>query len=433
MLKCAHVRICWLMGSKVLSHHQQRRNVQHIWHDYFRATRVATGVYRHAGFDFYTTLCYSMLPGGITRKNSSTCLHYDLVVESSHHHPTHAEAIHVTEHISQKSHKCLQAVQDAADRLVRLEQGLVDANSYAETEAVRSAQTEAVLDGLLHFKTHTEAKLVAAQASLDHLLWPHKLPAHAHVHQQLITSTQEENSSQLQMVIPKQQQSSAFPVANKHLQQIAMPQQQQEGVTVLRDQTNQQQLAQPQQIVGQMEAVPEAAEAGPPQSLWQSQLTHELQSQKVANAALWQQVQSQQAVISSMQAQLAAVLQRHGTNMDMDRSHDEMASATTGADTVQGASADVHKAATCGTEHTRQSEDSVDVARGNDAVETVTGNDSPSSASDEETRAAKQASDSQRLTCADDDSSATVNHRQAASNEIPFRFFRTINAPHRFL
>ncbi|KAL0054269.1 hypothetical protein WJX82_006404 [Trebouxia sp. C0006] len=62
------------------------------------------------------------------------------------------------------------AVQDAADRLVRLEQGLVDANSYAETEAVRSAQTEAVLDGLLHFKTHTEAKLVAAQASLDHLL-----------------------------------------------------------------------------------------------------------------------------------------------------------------------------------------------------------------------------------------------------------------------
>ena len=378
-----------------------------------------------------------MLPGGITRKNSSTCLHYDLVMESNHHHPTHAEAIHVTEHISQKSHKCLQAVQDAADRLVRLEQGLVDANSYAETEAVRSAQTEAVLDGLLHFKTHTEAKLVAAQASLDHLLWPHKLPAHAHVHQQLTTSTQEENSSQLQMVIPKQQQeqqqSSAFSVANKHLQQIAMPQQQQEGVTVLRDQTNQQQLAQPQQIVGQMEAVPEAAEAGPPQSFWQSQLTHELQSQKVANAALWQQVQSQQAVISSMQAQLAANLQRHGTNMDMDRSHDEMASATTGADTVQGASADVHKAATCGTEHTCQSEDSVDVARGNDAVETVTGNDSPSSASDEETRAAKQASDSQRLTCADDDSSATVNHRQAASNEIPFRFFRTINAPHRFL
>lgn len=379
-----------------------------------------------------------MLPGGILRKNSSTCLHYDLVMEISHHHPTHIEAIHVTEHISQKSRKCLQVVQDAADRLVRLEQGLVDANSYAETEAVRSAQTEAVLDGLLHFKTDAEAKLVAAQASLDHLLRPHNLPAHAHLHQQLATSTQEENSSQLQMVIPKQQQqSSAFPVANKHLQQIALPQQQQqqqqEGVTVLRDQTNQQQLAQPQQVVGQKEAVPEAAEAGPPQSLWQSQMTHELQSQKVANAALWQQVQSQQAVISSMQAQLAAVLQWHGTNMDMDRSHDEMVSATTGADTVQGASADVHKAATCGTEHTRQSEDSVDVARGNDAVETVTGNDSPSSAADEEIRAAKQASDSQRLTCADDDSSATVNHRQVASNEIPFRFFRTINAPHRFL
>jgi hypothetical protein len=359
---------------------------------------------------------------------------YDLFIESHHHHHTHTEALHVTEHISQILHKCMQAVQDAADRLVKLEQGLVDANSYAETEAVRSAQTEAVLDGLLHFKTDTEAKLVAAQASLDHLLWPHKMPAQQQQqHQQLTTSSQEENSTQLQMVIPKQQQlNNASPVESKNLQQIATPQQQEEGVTVLRDQTNQQQLAPLQQIAEQKEAVPEAVEAGPHHSLWQSQMTHELQSQKAANAALWQQVQSQQAAISSMQAQLAAVLQRHGTNMDTDRSHDEMASAMTGADTVQGASADVHKAAACGTENHHPSEEIVDDARGNDAVETVTANDSPSSASDEETRTAKQASDSQRLTCADDDSSATVHHCQAVSNAIPFRFFRTINAP-RFL
>ncbi len=379
-------------------------------------------------------------------------LAYDLFIET-HHHPFLG----------------MQAVQDAADRLVRLEQGLVDANSYAETEAVRSAQTEAVLDGLLHFKTHTEAKLVAAQASLDHLLWPHKLPAHAHLHQQLATSSQEENSSQLQMVIPKQQQqqqlSNSSPVANRNLQQIAMPQQrkqqqqQEESVNVLRDQTNQQQLAPPQQTVDQKEAVPEAAEAGASHSLWQSHMTHELQSQKAANAALWQQVQSQQAAISSMQAQLAAVLQRHGTNMATDKPLEEVsdtqpsvvkdemnglaqacsprceetASVMAGADTVHGAPADVYVAAARGTKHSHHSEEIVDDARGNDAVETVTGNDSPSSASDEEIRTDRQVSDSQRLTCADDDSSATVNHRQAASNEIPFRFFRTINAPHRFL
>ncbi len=358
----------------------------------------------------------------------------------------------------------MQAVQDAADRLVKLEQGLVDANSYAETEAVRSAQTEAVLDGLLHFKTHTEAKLVAAQASLDHLLWPHKLPAQQqHQHQQLTTSTQEENSSQLQMVIPKQQQqqqNSAFPVAGKNLQQIAMPQQQQqEGVTVLRDQTNQQQLAPPQQIVEQKEAVPEAAEAGAPHSLWQSQMTHELQSQKAANAALWQQVQSQQAAISSMQAQLAAVLQRHGTNMATDKPDDEaadaqpavaidevnglaqacgacsdeMASVLRGADTVQGAPADLHVAAACGTKHSHHSEEIVDDASGNAANEAVAGKDISSSASDEQSRTVRQVPDSQRLTCADDDSSATVHHRQAASSAISFPFFRTINAPHRFL
>ncbi len=337
----------------------------------------------------------------------------------------------------------------------------MDANSYAETEAVRSAQTEAVLDGLLHFKTDTEAKLVAAQASLDHLLSAHSLPAQQQ-HQQVHTSPQEDNSTQLQMVIPKQQQlNNASPVASKNLQQIAMPQQQQqeERVAVLRDQTNQQQLAPPQQVVDQKEAVPEAAEAGPPHSLWQSQMTHELQSQKAANAELWQQVQSQQAAISSMQAQLAAVLQRHGTNMATDKPHyvasdtqpsvvtndvsgaaqacsprrDEMASATTGADTVQGAPADVHVAAARGTEHSHRSQEIVDDARGNNAFETVTGGDSPSSASVEKTRKDRQVSDSHRLTCADDDSSATKHHRQAASNAIPFRFFRTINAPHRFL
>ena len=358
----------------------------------------------------------------------------------------------------------MQAVQDAADRLVKLEQGLVDANSYAETEAVRSAQTEAVLDGLLHFKTDTEAKLVAAQASLDCLLLPHKLPAQQQQQQQLITSPEGENSTQPQMLIPKQQQQqqqliSASPVANKNLQQIAMPQQQEEGVTVLRDQTNQQLLALPQQIVDQKETVPEAAEAGPLYSLWQSQMTHELQSQKAANAALWQQVQSQQAAISSMQAQLAAVLQPLGTNMSTDRFHDvvsdtqasvvtddanraaeacspgrdEMASFSTGSDTMQGTPTTVHVAAAHGTECSHRSEETVDDARGTDAIETVTGDSSPSSASHEETRTARQVSDSHRLTRADDENSATVQHRQAASNAIPFRFFRTINAPHRFL
>ncbi|KAL0025767.1 hypothetical protein WJX77_010221 [Trebouxia sp. C0004] len=356
----------------------------------------------------------------------------------------------------QLSHEA--AVQDAADRLVKLEQGLVDANSYAETEAVRSAQTEAVLDGLLHFKTDTEAKLVAAQASLDHLLLPHSLSAHDH--QQFTTSPQGENSTQLQMVIPKQQQlNNASPVASKSLQQIAMPQQQQqeEGVAVLRDQTNQQQLAPPHQIVEQKEAVPAAAKAGPSHSLWHSQMTHELQSQKAANAVLWQQVQSQQAVISSMQAQLAAVLR---TTMAADILHDvaseaqpsvatdevngagqacspccdEIASATTAAGTVQGAPADMRVAASCGTEHSHHSEEIVDDARDNDLTNTVTGDHSPSSASEEETRTVRQISDShRRLTRANDDSSATVHHRHAASNAIPFRFFRTINAPHRFL
>ena len=352
----------------------------------------------------------------------------------------------------------MQAVQDAADRLVKLEQGLVDANSYAETEAVRSAQTEAVLDGLLHFKTDTEAKLVAAQASLDCLLLPHKLPAQQQQQQQLTTSSEGEHSTQLQMLIPKQQQLiSASPVANRNLQQIAMPQQQEEGVTVLRDQTNQQLQALPQHIVDQKETVPEAAEAGPLYSLWQSQMTHELQSQKAANAALWQQVQSQQAAISSMQTQLAAVLQPLGTNMSTDRFHDvvsdtqasvvtddanraaeacspgrdEMASFSTGSDTMQGTPTTVHVAAAHGTECSHRSEETVDDARGTDAIETVTGDSSPSSASHEETRTARQLSDSHRL--ADDDNSATVQHRQAASNAIPFRFFRTINAPHRFL
>lgn len=342
----------------------------------------------------------------------------------------------------------------------------MDANSYAETEAVRSAQTEAVLDSLLHFKTDTEAKLVASQASLDHLLLVHSLPAHQHQHQQLTTSPEEENSTQLQMVILEhQQQQQQFDnrshMANKNLQQIAMPhqqQQQEEGVAVLRDQTNQQQLALPQQVADQKEAVPEAAEAGPPHSLWQSQMTHELQSQKAANAALWQQVQSQQAAISSMQAQLAAVLQRLGTNMATDRSHDvasetqpsvatddvngaaqacsprrdEMASASTGANTVQGAPADVHVAAR-GTEHSHRFEEIVNDARGNDANETVTGNDIPASLSYEETRTDKHVSDIHRLTSEDGGSSAAVHHPQVASNALPFRFFRTINAPYRFL
>ncbi|DBA72799.1 TPA: hypothetical protein ACH3X2_010188 [Trebouxia sp. C0005] len=324
------------------------------------------------------------------------------------------------------------AVQDAADRLTRLEKGLVDANSYAETEAVRSAQTEAVLDGLLHFKSDTEAKL--------------------------------ENSTQLQPVIPNQQQqqqlNSASPVANKNLQQMAIPQQQQqqEGMAVLSDQTNQQQPPLPQHIVEQEQAVPEAADAGPPHSLWQSQMTHELQSQKAANAALWQQVQSQQAAISSMQAQLAAVLQQLGTVMTTERPHDEasdtqptvvtddadgaaqaggpccdeMASVSIGTDTVQGAP-DAHVADACGTEHSHRSEEILHDARGNNASETVTGSNRPSSASVGNTRKDRQLSDSHCVTCGDGDSSATVHHRQAASNAIPFRFFRTINAPHRFL
>ena len=355
----------------------------------------------------------------------------------------------------------MQAVQDAADRLTRLEKGLVDANSYAETEAVRSAQTEAVLDGLLHFKSDTEAKLVTAQASLDHLLSPHSLPAQR---QQIHISPQQENSTQLQPVIPNQQQqqqlNSASPVANKNLQQMAIlqQQQQQEGMAVLSDQTNQQQPPLPQHIVEQEQAVPEAADAGPPHSLWQSQMTHELQSQKAANAALWQQVQSQQAAISSMQAQLAAVLQQLGTVMTTERPHDEasdtqptvvtddadgaaqaggpccdeMASVSIGTDTVQGAP-DAHVADACGTEHSHRSEEILHDARGNNASETVTGSNRPSSASVGNTRKDRQLSDSHCVTCGDGDSSATVHHRQAASNAIPFRFFRTINAPHRFL
>ena len=132
----------------------------------------------------------------------------------------------------------MQAVKEVEGRVDKLDKGLADANSYAETEAVRSAQTEAVLDSLLHFKADTEARLGPASASPGFVPAQQGLPLREEG-----MAPQGEDDSQQQMVIPQQQQ-------------------QQREVGVLRDQTNQQQLAVSQTLNEQSKAAPEGAVAG---------------------------------------------------------------------------------------------------------------------------------------------------------------------------
>ena len=138
----------------------------------------------------------------------------------------------------------MQAVKEVEGRVDRLDKGLADANSYAETEAVRSAQTEAVLDSLLHFKADTEARLGPASAS------PGFVPA-----QQGLPLGEEGVAPQGEGVAPQGEDDSQRQVANPQ-------QQQQREVDVLRDQTNQQQLAVSQTLNEQSKAAPEGAVAG---------------------------------------------------------------------------------------------------------------------------------------------------------------------------
>ena len=133
--------------------------------------------------------------------------------------------------------QCMQAVKEVEGRVDKLDKGLADANSYAEIEAVRSAQTEAVLDSLLHFKADTEARLGPALAS------PGSVP--------------------VQQGLPVKEEGVAPQGEDGSQQQRAMPQQQQQReVGVLRDQTNQQQLAMSQTLDEQSKAAPEGLVAG---------------------------------------------------------------------------------------------------------------------------------------------------------------------------
>ena len=127
----------------------------------------------------------------------------------------------------------MQAVEEVVGRVDKLDKGLADANSYAETEAVRSAQTEAVLESLLQFKADTEARLALVWAPHGFVSSQQTLPLRDHE-----VAPQGEDDSQQQMATQQQQQ-------------------QQGEMGVLRDQTNQQQLAPSQTLNEQSKAASE--------------------------------------------------------------------------------------------------------------------------------------------------------------------------------
>ena len=192
----------------------------------------------------------------------------------------------------------------------------------------------------------------------------------------------------------------------------------------------------------------------------------ELRLQKEATAALQQQVQSQQTVISSMQGQLTAVLNQLGRFADThsdglhdaasdglhdvasdaqhtgtsDRVHASAqtgnlcpdpscsgAAGVSGVDPAMSSHADAH-AASHSPDSSRESQGFEDNDKATSTSEDCTSCGNFSGVSCQESKVDKSA-----LTLADDHGNAAVQHHQANNRVLPFRFFRTINAPYRFL
>lgn len=184
----------------------------------------------------------------------------------------------------------------------------------------------------------------------------------------------------------------------------------------------------------------------------------ELRLQKEATAALQQQVQSQQTVINSMQGQLNAVLNQLGNVADThsDGVHDAASDAQpTGTSDRVHASAQTHNLRpdpSCsgapdvsGVDPAMSSHADAHAAShspdGSRDPQSVEDDDQTTSASDDCTSCCSVAGvssqeskvDKRPLILADDHGKAAVHHHQANNKVLPFRFFRTINAPYRFL
>lgn len=121
---------------------------------------------------------------------------------------------------SQSSLHVSQVVQEFAERLYELDSKLADTVDFAETEKVRSMQTEAVQDSLLQFKADTVATLDQVSATLHRLLAQPDIP----LQQQLLFRSQTSHR-------PLLLRSRSTPCLSNDMLQSCLQQQQQSWTT----------------------------------------------------------------------------------------------------------------------------------------------------------------------------------------------------------